>query len=207
MHKTWQVCPDTRRVGVAQGWRQGPCLCSCEDCCWQGKRGLLEPKKFQIKAVKGFLNPSCSPPALHQHSLMLCFKQKLSLWSNYYAREEAASMRRLQKVLPNQLSVRHYGRTLSGLAVTVTRCVLPISSTSLPGSLPLHQRWPGQGLLPRSAPAPGQIQQQNHPHQHLLSIPLLLGLTALKRVTANMGEVKRYRLLLFNPVEPICQSP
>lgn len=70
-----------RREGgwvLQEGWRQGPCLCSCGDCCWQGKRGLLEPKKFQIKAVKGFLN-LFSLPALHQHSLMLCFKQKLAV--------------------------------------------------------------------------------------------------------------------------------
>lgn len=133
MYKTWQVCPDTRGVGVATGRSQGPCSCSCEDCCWQGKRGLLEPRKFQIKAVKGLLNPFCSLPALHHRSLMLCFKQKLSLWSNYYACEEAASMRRLQKVLANRPSVRHHGWTLSGLAAVATRRLPPLSSTPLPG--------------------------------------------------------------------------
>lgn len=91
------------------------------------------PKKFQIKAVKGLLSPFRSLPALHRHSLMLCFKRKLALWSNHYACEGAASVRRLQKVLANQLSVRHHGWTLSGSAAAATRCLPPTSCTALPG--------------------------------------------------------------------------
>lgn len=41
-------------------------------------------------------------------------------------------MRRLQQVLANQLSLRHHGWTLSGLAVMATHGLCPISSTALP---------------------------------------------------------------------------
>lgn len=47
---------------------------------------------------------------------------------------------------------------------------------------------------------------RNCPYQHLLLFPLLLGQTALGEGTADMGEVKRYRLLLFSSAEPICQG-
>lgn len=195
MHKTWQVCPDSRGVGVARGRRQGPCLCSRGDCCWQGKRGLLEHKKFQIKAVKGLLNLFCSPPALHQHSLMLCFKQKLSLWSNYYACEEAASMRRLQKVLANQRSVRHHGWTLSGLAVMATHCLPPISSTSLPGVVATAAAVAKAGACCLSPHSPQARLGGKTTLSMLTSIcsrfPCCWDRQHWKRVTADTGEVKR----------------
>lgn len=196
MHKTWQVCPDTRGAGVATGRSRGPCSGSCEDCCWQGKRVLPEPRKFQIKAVKGLLNPFRSLPALHHHSLMLCFKQKLSLWSNYYACEEAASMRRLQKGLANWPSVRHHGRTLSGLAVMATRRLPPLSSTPLPGVIHClctssgHRR----GLLPQPAQSPGQTGPRSRPRQRLLSSPLLLGQTALEEAYGRHGGSKALKV-------------
>lgn len=191
MHKTWQVCPDVRGVGVARGRRQGPCPRSCGDCCWQGKGGLLEPKMFQIKAVKGLLNPFCSLPALHQHSLMLCFKQKLSLWSNYYACEEAASMRQLRKVLANQLSVRHHGWTLSGLAVMATHCLPPISSTSLPRVVASAPAVAKAGACCLSLHSP---QARLGSETTLVSIcsrfPCCWDRQLWKRVTADTGEVK-----------------
>lgn len=195
MHKTWQVCPDTGGAGVATGSCRGPCSGSCEDCCWQGKRGLPEPRKFQIKAVKGLLNPFCSLPALHHHSLMLCFKQKLSLWSNYYACEEAASMRRLQKVLANRPSVRHHGWTLSGLAVMATRRLPPLSSTPLPGviaSAPAVATAGACCLSPRSPQA--RLGREAAPRQRLLSSPLLLGQAALEEAYSRHGGGKALKV-------------
>lgn len=45
LHEIWQVSPDAEGVSVARGRRQGPCLCSCEDCCWQSKMGLTGNQK------------------------------------------------------------------------------------------------------------------------------------------------------------------
>lgn len=63
-------------------------------------------------------------------------------------------MRRLQKVLANQLSVRHHGRTLSGLAVTVTHwghCPMPAVARAGPAA-PLRTRpRPGSAAKPSSS--------------------------------------------------------
>lgn len=156
-----------------------------------GQKGFPGTRKLQIKALKGLLIPFFSLPALHQHSLMLSFKQKLPLWSNYYVCGGADSMRRLQEVLANQLSLRHHGWTLSGLAVMATHGTCPISSSSLPQ--PLHQWWPKQGLAAsiRTGPGPGSAAKQLLPTSTLVS--KLLGQTALGEGYSRHGGGKALR--------------
>ena len=66
-----------------------------------------------------------------------------------------------------------------------------------------------RGMLPQPAEPPGQTLRQSHPHQHLLSFPLLLGQTALEEgcnrrrggKALKIAAVQSNRVHLSQPVK------
>lgn len=109
-------------------------------------------------------------------------------------------MRWLQKVLANQLSVRHHGWTLPCLAVTATPCLPPTSSTSLPGVIAsalvvahCHCTSGGRsrGLLPQPAQSPAQTKL---PSSASPLVSPVLGQTALEEGYSRHGAGKALKI-------------